>query len=193
MTSGRRAALSLVAALGMHCGAAAAFSAAELMQQLAAVASSHATFVETRHSALLKQPLVLRGTLAYRRPASIEKHVVEPYDERIAIDGDRLTYENSKRGRSFRTSVSGSPGLAALVEGIRATRAGDLAALEQHYQVSVSGAAERWSMTLKPADEEVARQVASITVSGGGSRISRVEVREAGGDRAVMEIREELR
>jgi len=192
MISGTPAALSLALALAAHAGAAAAFSAAELMQQLATVERSHATFVETRHSALLKEPLVLRGTLAYRRPDSIEKHVQEPYDERIAIDGDRLTYENSRRGRRLKTSVSGSPGIAALVEGIRATRAGDLAALERHYQVSVEGGPGRWSMTLKPVDEEVARHLAAIAVSGAASRISRVEVREAGGDRAVMEIREEL-
>jgi len=89
--------------------------------------------------------------------------------------------------------VSGAPGLAALIEGIRATRAGDLAALERHYEVRVEGRREGWTLLLRPTADEVARHVASITVSGTGSRIVRVEIEEASGDRAVMEIQEELK
>ena len=194
MTSGRLAALSLaiaVVALAPRAHAAA-FGADELMRQLAAVQGSQATFVETRHSALLKEPLALRGNLTYRRPAFIEKHVLQPYDERITIDGDSLSLENRTRGRKLKTSVSGSPGIAALVEGIRATRAGELATLERHYAVQVEGSAARWSLTLKPLEDEVSRYVAAIVVSGAQNRISRVEVQEAGGDRAVMDIREEI-
>ena len=192
MISGRLAALSLALGVAAQPAAAQELAPGELMRRLAAVESSRATFVETRHSALLKEPLVLRGTLTYRRPASLEKRVEQPYEERVAIDGDVLVIE-SRRGRKLKTSVSGSPGIAALVEGIRATRAGDLAALERHYEVGIAGRAERWSMTLKPADAEVARHVATIVVSGVAGRIARVEVQEAGGDRSVMDIREETK
>jgi outer membrane lipoprotein-sorting protein len=187
-----RAALSLLLLAAATQLAAQALAPAELMRELARVESSRATFVETRRSALLKEPLVLRGTLAYRRPSSIEKHVTDPYDERIAIEGDVLTLEN-RRGRKLKTSVSGAPAVGALVEGIRATRAGDLAALERHFEVSVQGRRERWSMVLRPSAEEVARFVSTVTVSGAASRILRVEVEEAGGDRSVMEIQEELK
>ena len=196
MISGRLAALrfglGLALCLAAQPAAAQALAPGELMRRLAAVDRSQATFVETRHSALLKEPLVLRGTLTYRRPAWLEKRVEQPYQERVAIDGDVLTIEN-RRGRKLKTSVSGSPGIAALVEGIRATRAGDLAALERHFQVSVSGRAERWSMALKPFDEEVSRHVAAIVVSGAAGLITRFEVQEAGGDRSVMDIREEVK
>ena len=193
MISGKRAALSLALACAAQAGHALALEPAELMRQLAAVESSQATFVETRHSALLKEPLVLRGTLAWRRPAWLEKHVLQPYDELVTLDGDTLTIDNRTRGRKLRTSVSGSPAVAALVEGIRAARAGDLATLEQHFAVRVEGGAARWSMSLKPTDEELARPVAAIVGSGAAGRIERVEVEETGGGRAVMEIREESR
>lgn len=191
MISGRLAALSLALGVAAQPAAAQELATGELMRRLAAVESSRATFVETRHSALLKEPLVLRGTLTYRRPAWLEKRVEQPYQERVAIDGDVLVIE-SRRGRKLKTSVSGSPGIAALVEGIRATRAGDLAALERHFEVRVAGRAEGWSMALKPVDDEVARHVAAIVVSGAAGRIARVEVQEAGGDRSVMDIREEV-
>src|SRR6185295_10868016 len=172
--------------------AAQALAPAELMRQLAQAESVQATFVETRYSTLLKEPLVLRGTLTYRRPAFLEKHVQQPYDERVALDGDVLTMQN-RRGRKLTTSASGSPAIAGLVEGIRATRAGDLAALERHFAILVDGQLERWSMSLKPTDADLARHVAAIVFSGSQNRIARVEVRETGGGRAVMEIDEEIK
>lgn len=192
MTSGRLAALSLALAVAAQPALAQDLAIGELMRRLAAIESSSATFVETRHSALLKEPLVLRGTLTYRRPDSLERRVEQPYEERVSLEGDVLIIEN-RRGRKLKTSVSGSPGIAALVAGIRATRAGDLAALERHFEVKVAGRAERWSMTLKPFDDEVARHVIAIVVSGAAGRIARVEVQEAGGDRSVMDIREEVK
>ena len=60
---------------------------AELMQVLSDVPSSRARFIETRHSALLKKPLVLSGRLVYRRPDRLEKHVQTPFEESIIDRG----------------------------------------------------------------------------------------------------------
>ena len=48
-------------------------------------------------------------------------------------------------------------------------------------------------MALEPFDEEVSRHVAAIVVSGAAGLITRFEVQEAGGDRSVMDIREEAK
>jgi len=172
-------------------GAAATFAIGELMQMLASVESANARFVETRESALLKAPLVLQGTLAYRRPDRVEKHVQSPYDERITVEGGRLTLENRTHNRKKSVPVSGAPGLAALVESMRATRAGDLAALQRHYALQLEGTRERWTLRLRPLDAQVAGYLTSITLSGSGTRIGRIAVEEAGGDRSTMEIEEQ--
>jgi len=173
--------------------AAQAVAPSELMRLLASAESSRATFVETRHSVLLKAPLVLHGTLAYRRPDRLEKHVLQPHDERLVLEGDRLTIDNRTRARKLTTSVAGSPAIAAMAEGIRATRAGDLAALERHFEIKVDGRREAWSMSLRPTSEQVSGYVSAIVVTGAGSRITRFEVQETSGDRVVTEIREEIR
>ena len=179
----------------MLAGAAAAAPSAltigELMQMLASFESAQGRFVETRHSALLKAPLVLQGTLAYRRPDRVEKHVLTPYDERIIVEGGRLTIENRTHNRNQSLAVSGAPGLAALVESIRATRAGDLLALQRHFTLQVEGARERWTLTLKPLDAQVGDHVVSIALSGSGARIGQVTIDETSGDRSVMDIREQ--
>ena len=167
-----------------------ALSSSELMQMLASVESANARFVETRHSALLKSPLVLQGTLAYRRPDRVEKHVQSPYDESITVEGGRLTLENRTRKQKKTIAVSGAPGLAALIESIRATRAGDLAALQRYYALQVEGSREQWTLTLKPLDAQIAGYVSSIALSGSETRIGRIMIEEASGDRSVMEIEE---
>lgn len=163
----------------------------EVMLALASVKASRATFVETKTSSLLKAPIVLRGTLAYRRPDFLEKHVLSPYEERIALAGATFTVESGSGSATVRTSDSLV--IAALVESMRAVRAGDLPALEKHFQVSVSGQREGWTMVLKPSREQLADYISVVTVSGTQSRITQLDVREPNGDRAVMHVREEVK
>ena len=179
--------LALVAALAT---AAAPLTVTELMQLLGSVESATARFVETRHSALLKSPLVLQGTLSYRRPDRVEKHVLVPHDERITVEGGQLTLENRAQNRRKTLPVNSAPGLAALIESIRATRAGDLAALQRYYALEIAGSREQWTLTLKPLDSQVADYVVSVALSGSNARIGRITIEEAGGDRSVMEITE---
>lgn len=162
---------------------------AELMQLLASVKESRARFVETKHSGLLKSPLVLKGTLSYRRPDRVEKHVLSPYDERITLESGRLTLESRARNETF--SIAAAPAAAALVESIRATLAGDLAALRHYYSVEFKGSLDDWSLTLQPRDPPIQEILTSVTLSGSRERIRRVEIDEAGGDRSVMEIIEQ--
>jgi outer membrane lipoprotein-sorting protein len=190
---GELALAGLVSAL-LACGShAAAFAAPDLMRLLASVESSKARFVETRHSDLLKTPLALRGTLAYKRPARLEKHVLSPYDELTVIEGTRLTIHNRTKDRRTSVHVASSPGLAALVESIRATRAGDLPALERHYAVDVAGQREQWILTLRPSEPQLGALVRKVTIQGSERRIGRVEVEEANGDRTITELTEDIR
>jgi outer membrane lipoprotein-sorting protein len=186
-------ALALFAAHLACASHAAGFAAPELMRALASVESSRARFIETRHSDLLKAPLALRGTLAYTRPGRLEKHVLAPYDELTVIEGTRLTIHNRTNERRTSADVASSPMLAALVESVRATRAGDLSALERHYAVDVAGQRGQWILTLRPSDPQLGALVRKVTIHGFERRIGRVEVEEANGDRTITELTEDIR
>ena len=179
--------LVLAAALAAP-GAAAAFDLAALMQKLAAVGSSSDSFTETRHSALLAGPLVLKGRLEYERPDRLQKHVLSPYEERTVVSGGTILIENRtlKQTRSF--SLASSNAVAALVESMRATLAGDLASLERHYAVALEGPPEGWTLRLAPRDPKLAALVKSIRIGGAQERVRRIEVEEASGDRSVMQV-----
>lgn len=161
---------------------------ARLMAQLAQVQTTQARYSEVRRVAVLQKPLQLSGTLLYERPALIEKRQILPFSEVIRVDGDWLTVE--REGKTRRIALLNEPLVAALVESLRATLAGDGAELERLYSVRVGGTRQRWTLALTPRELEVAGVVKSISIAGSGSRIVHLEILEPGGDGSVMTIHE---
>ena len=178
----------LLAILFVPPAAAAEFDLAALMAMLAGVTASKDSFTESKGSALLSAPLVLKGTLAYARPDRLEKHVLSPYEEKTVIAGNFVTIENRtlKQKRSF--SLSSSTTVAALIESMRATLAGDGATLERHYRTQVDGTRDAWLLLLLPREEQLAGAVTRIQIAGARERVKRIEVEEHSGDRSIMLI-----
>jgi hypothetical protein len=156
------------------------------MALMAEVSSTRETFTETKSLAILTEPLVLTGNLSYARPDRIEKHVLSPYDERLTVEGDNLTLIN-KEGTK-RIAVRSHPVISAFVEAIRATLAGDVAALRRFYHVRLEGDRRHWILTLRPFDQHAAEHVRFIKFSGTESRMTRLHIQEVDGDSSVMTI-----
>jgi len=187
MTSGVRSWLALpVLASTLAFGQAWDLDA--LMSEMAAVPASRTRFVETRHLALLTQPLELKGSLSYQRPDRLVKHVETPFDELLTVDGELLSLVNKTKGEQRSLSLREQPALRALVESMRATLAGDRAQLERHYRVQFSGRRDAWRLHLVPRVAQVRGHVESITLTGAAARPQRIEVLESTGDRSVMTI-----
>ncbi len=180
------AALALAAMLLASACAAQGFDLDALAAQRQRVATSSARFHETRRIATLTAPIERTGTLVYRRPDHLEMTVVTPRAELFTIDGATLRLRNADGDRTL--SLDSAPALLAWTEGLRATLAGDLAALTRHFVPTLSGSAAAWTLTLEPRDALLRAQVATIVIDGGGDAIRRIDVRETNGDDALMEI-----
>jgi len=145
---------------------------ANLMALLAGVTTSSDSFVESRKSALLSAPLVLKGRLVYGRPDRLEKHVLSPYDESTVVNKQIVSIENRtlKQKRSF--NLSASMPATAMVEGMRATLAGDVPTLERHYDIRLEGSQEAWLLTLTPRDAKLTEIVSKIRIAGVRERLN---------------------
>ncbi len=178
--------------LGLLCFAlparAAEWGLPQLMSGFAAVQESRARFREEKHLAILSEPLQLSGTLRYVRPDRIEKQITQPYAETMRIKGDRLEWET--QGKTRVLSLRSQPQLWALAESLRATLAGDLAALQKHYRIKLDGTPGQWSMTLEPRYEDLSQFIEQIRLQGGNSRLRQVDIVEANGGRSQMRIEE---
>lgn len=171
-----------------------------------------ASFVEIKTSALLTTPVESSGTLRFRAPDLLEKATAAPRRERVTIEGERLTIEGIDgsgeiRRRTLRASEV--PQLAPLIESLRATLAGDVAALQRHYEIALvadrkppdlpaNDAARRiartladpaaWLLRLTPHDVALRASVKQVLLHGAGRDIALVEFVEAAGDRTQLWI-----
>ena len=164
----------------------AGFGANALMLLLAKHPSGDAHFTETKHLALLAKPLVSRGTLNFSPPDKLAIRTTEPKPEAVVVDGDWVSRTVDGKTRSIQ--LSAQPEAAGIIEGIRGALSGNRTALDTHYQLSVSGQANQWQMTLVPRDSRVRKLVQRIVMEGKQNLIHRITTEMADGDRSVMDV-----
>jgi hypothetical protein len=158
----------------------------ELFAALAKERPGRATFHEKKYLALLDKPVESSGELVFTPPHTLEKRTVKPKPERVLVDRDRVTLE--RNGRTQSLGLRENPAVAVLVESIRGTLAGDLAALTRTYSVGLDGTPERWRLVLRPLQPELAALAERIEIGGTQARVGSVEIFQADGDRSVLSI-----
>jgi hypothetical protein len=161
-----------------------------LMQRLAVRRHGHVTFTEVQYLAVLERPLESSGELLYEAPDRLEKRIVKPRPETLVLAHGVLS---ATRGRHTHTvDLATWPQIAALLECMRATLAGDGAALERIFSVQLEGDPAHWTLHLAPRDPDAARAVSAVRISGEGADLRKVEILEADGDRSLLTIGAEL-
>jgi outer membrane lipoprotein-sorting protein len=158
----------------------------QLMHVLAQTRSDHASFVETKTIAMLDKPLKSSGELLYIAPDHLEKRTLKPKPESMTVDGDTLLIERGHQ--KHRLQLQDYPELAAFIDSIRGTLAGERTALERNYRLSLDGKAEDWTLQLLPVAKKMQRVVKRIRISGVENTVRRIEITQTDGDSSLMLI-----
>ena len=157
-----------------------------LMSLLAQRKHGHVSFVEEHFLAVLDRPVESSGELLYDAPDRLEKRTLKPKPESLVLEHGVIT---AHRGRhTYVLNLSDYPQIVPLIDSIRATLAGDRAALEHTFNVRFEGSLEHWKLLLVPSDATVARSVKEIRIEGTRDAIHSVEIRQADGDRSLLTI-----
>ncbi len=159
----------------------------EVMHSLAQRRHGEVSFVEQQFLSLLKRPVESYGELIYDAPNRLEKRTIEPRAETLMVDGETVTVQRGRRTHTL--DLKAYPQLVPFIESIRATLAGDRAALERLFRLQFTGNEERWTLDLTPLDAQLAKSVADIRIEGSRDELSRVEIRQPDGDRSLMTLR----
>ncbi len=167
------------------------FTVAELMQTLAQVKSSKATFVERKYLSMMYAPLEYSGTLVYTAPGHMEKYTLRPKAESMILEQDTLTVEGGAVGKKRVLALQEYPVAWAFVESFRSTLAGDIGTLNRFYKVKLEGKPKKWLLVLKPIEPKMKYLVSEISIAGSGDQITSIEIRESEGDYSVMTIRKD--
>lgn len=158
----------------------------QLMQSLATSKSGHASFIEKKSIAILDKPVESSGELFYTAPDRLEKRTLKPKAESMVLDKDKFIVE--QRGKKHVLSLQSYPEIAAFIDSIRGTLAGDRKALERTYKLSMSGTQQDWDLSLLPLEDKMKKVVTSINISGDDNMLKTIEIKQADGDGSVMII-----
>ena len=108
----------------------------------------------------------------------------------MIIDGDRLTVE--LQGEPTREiSLRDYSGIGALIDGLRATLAGDLTTLTRNFAFRLDGDVNRWALSLTPIDPNLRKLVTAMRITGERTAITDVETTQSDGDRIDMAVTHE--
>lgn len=181
-----RLCILLVLMLSPGISIAAEWNIDQLMLSLAEIRTDHASFIEKKSIAMLDKPVESTGELLYIAPDHLEKRTLKPRAESMTVDGSTLLIE---RGRQkHRLQLSDYPELAAFIDSIRGTLAGDRRALERHYKLSLEGTAAHWTLQLLPVNEKMQAVVKIIRISGAENTVRSIEITQRDGDSSLMLI-----
>lgn len=165
---------------------AADWNLARLFEEIGARKQARARFAERQFLALLDAPIDSSGELVFEAPGKLVKRTLKPRPELLAVDGDQVTVERPGLRRTM--SLGELPGVAALIESLRATLGGDREALLKVFEAQLQGSRTRWTLQLTPRQREASQLVRLVTLTGSGRDIEVVEVEQRDGDRSVMRI-----
>ena len=158
----------------------------QLMHTLAETRADHANFVEKKSIAILDKPVESSGELFYTAPDRLEKRTLKPKPESMLLDRGTLTIE--QKGRKHVLPLQSYPELAAFIDSIRGTLAGDRLALEHSYQLSLDGTEQDWTLLLTPIDAKMQKVVANIRIAGSHNALRSIAIKQADGDSSLMTI-----
>jgi hypothetical protein len=154
------------------------------MQLLAQRKHGEVTYVEKDYLAVLERPLTSSGVLIYDAPDHLEKRTLKPKEGSVVLDHGVVTVQRGRR--TYHLDLSSYPQVAPYVDAIRATMAGDRAALEHVFKVSFEGKLTHWELGLVPLDKRIARGMRKIRIEGAEGDVLSVEIDKPNGDRSVM-------
>ncbi len=181
-------------ALGHLLVGVSAFAAApdatldSVLELLAQRRHGHAIYTEQIDSPLLKRPLHTSGELFFDAPDRLEKKTLVPVPQDLIVEGDLVTIVHGRHRASMQ--LSDYPQLSPLLNGIRATLAGDRATLEKEFQLALTATGSAWSLDLQPLASESKPLYKHIEIRGVDGRVQGVTLERASGERTTMTLSE---
>ncbi|MBI3897952.1 MAG: outer membrane lipoprotein carrier protein LolA [Gammaproteobacteria bacterium] len=152
---------------------------------LSQAAVLRAQFTQTKTIPALTRPITTSGRFVYGRGQGVLWTVEQPYQARYALDENGVS-EVGPSGTRLR--AASQPGMQHVGRVLRALLEPDIAALEQYFTASTSGAANRWELLLTP--KTALRQAFKTVRLRGGRFVEEVLLDEANGDTTLIRFRQ---
>jgi outer membrane lipoprotein-sorting protein len=159
-----------------------------LMERFAGSGGVRTRFRESRHLAILTDPIETTGMLYFAPPDRLARHTTWPGRSSVVVEAGRVSLgdETGQRVFDFNTSEVAR----ALVGNLMIVFRGDLETLTARYSISFDSDGESWTLDLEPRSRALRGIIDRIRFTGRSRDLSAMETRESNGDRTTMRFSE---
>jgi outer membrane lipoprotein-sorting protein len=163
-----------------------------LKEKLAKTVSLEAKFVQKRHWAALKDPLVTEGSFSYQKPDRIRWRTLPPNESELVLTGKRAQMRFPALGTEQEFDLGADPGLASVLDSIMAVLQADVDRLLPIYELTVVKKSPL-QLGLKPRSDQVAKVVERIELTFDSKLfLTLVVLHESGGDWTEIAFRDQV-
>ena len=155
-----------------------------LMDRMASRPGMRVAFRESRHLAVLSDPINSEGLLFFSPPGNLARYTLRPARSSVIVRGDRVFLEDATGSESF--DLASSEVARGLGGNFRVLLRGDLAELRRRYVLDFRGSGDSWTLELRPRSRTLQRIIERIEVKGRGTELTRMVTFEVNGDRTVL-------
>ena len=176
--------LGLLLALGFS-SLANAFDLQQLSDQLAKPEVIHGSFVQEKHLRALPQPLTSKGTFVLAKNQGMLWLLKTPLQQDYRINAKGIARRDASGWQML-------PGKSAGAEQNRlflAVLQGDSSGLQRDFELSLSGDAQNWKLTLTPRSMLLKQVFNQINIDG-GELVHNIELLETQGDRTLLRMQD---
>ncbi|MDX2019520.1 MAG: outer membrane lipoprotein carrier protein LolA [Deltaproteobacteria bacterium] len=154
-----------------------------LLKGFAAVTNISVDFVEEKHVALLKRPLVNKGTVVFAAPDQLVRRVDAPVPTAVWIKGGSLWMRDAHGSKLVDVAQWGPANV--LINSFLYVLQGDTASLQQHYEMSLACAGTTWHLTLIPRQPDLRKVLQRLEINGAGPDVTQLSLLDGNGDLSV--------
>jgi outer membrane lipoprotein-sorting protein len=144
-------------------------------------------YVQTRYTAMLKEPIISKGSFFYEKPDRLRWEISKPGPAGFVVNGEKTRRWIGNPDRSEPFELSREPAIRSTVEQVFAWARADIAWIEKRYRITVTGDGNT-TLALDPLSPQEKKYIRSIVLrfSDDLSRLRSVRINERGGDSTVI-------
>jgi len=168
-------------------GLAMAFDLQQLSDQLARPEVIHGQFIQEKHLRALPQPLTSKGTFVLAKNHGLLWLLKTPLQQDYRITDQGIARRDASGWQML-------PGKSAGAEQNRlflAVLQGDSSGLQRDFELSLSGEAQDWRLTLVPRSMLLKQVFTRINITG-GELVHSIELLETQGDSTLLRMQDSV-
>lgn len=162
---------------------AQAFDLEQLSDQLARPEVIHGQFIQEKHLRALPQPLTSKGRFVLAKNQGLLWLLQTPLQQDYRITAQGIARRDGNAWQMLPNKSAGAEQNRLFL----AVLQGDSSGLQRDFELSLSGEAQQWKLTLTPRSVLLKQVFKQINIDG-GELVQRIELLETQGDSTVLRM-----